>query len=126
MVGGTKGLKDEGGKVPTLGDEEGVGIIEDESGDTPIKRVIRRAKGGIRIGFDDKPDILKEAWIDPAQMVIIINREYPSFKVSYGMNAENYHILRCVFEVILEEIPLEMPEHTIAALYTKWFQFQSG
>jgi len=111
--------------VPTLGSEEGLGIVEDEGGKTAIEEVRRRVRGGIKIGFDDKPEILMESWIDPGQQVIVINTGYPAFKVACGMYAENYHMLRCVIETLLKEIELEEPAEQCASIYSKWFELQS-
>ena len=124
----TKGVigGDAGGQgVPTLGNEEGTGAQEDKTGSVPIEKIHRRVRSGIKIGFDDKPDILKEGWIDPAQQVIIINRGYPSFNVAYGVRAEAYHVLRCAIDTLLEEIALEDTTHLRAAFFSKWFEQQS-
>jgi len=111
--------------VPTLGDENGVGVVEEEGGEIPTERIRRRVRGGIKIGFDDKPDILREGWIDPGQQVIVINTGYPSFKVAYGVHAEQYHVLRCALETLLQEVELEHPAELHASFFSKWFELQS-
>jgi hypothetical protein len=122
---GTIGGITEGKGVSTLGDMEGTGIVEDESGSSPIEKVRRRVRSGIKIGFDNKPEILMEGWIDPGQQVIVINTGYPSFKTAGAMYAEHYHVLRCVVDALLREVELENPNKLRAAFFSKWFEQQS-
>ena len=57
---GTLGGTGEGGGVETIGEGEGIGIMEDESGTTPIERVRRRVRGGIKIGYDEQLENILE------------------------------------------------------------------
>jgi hypothetical protein len=70
------GVTGQGGGVATSGNEEGKGIIEDESGLSPTERVRRRIRGGIKIGYDEKPNNM-EGWMDPGEQAIIINKGHP-------------------------------------------------
>lgn len=123
---GTIGGTGEGGRVVTVGDEEGRGIREDESGETPIERVRRRVRGGIKIGYDDRPDIIIEGWIDLGQQIITINKGHPSFKVAYNLSAETYHVLRCVVNILVKEGNIETPDEVIANIFSKWYERQAS
>ncbi len=125
---GTIGGLRKGKGVDTAGDEEGTGTIEDEDGISPIERVKRRVKGGIRVGYDDKPGDPLEGWIDPGKQTIILNREHPAWKVSEALciqsRAEHvrvYHMLRVVFSILIEEAGVESPRETSAKLFSCWY-----
>lgn len=127
ITSGTIGGGGEGGGVPTLGDEGGQGVDEkldkeDEKPkkETPIEKVKRRVKGGIKIGFDEKPEELKEAWIDPAQAVIIINTAHPAFLTAYALSSESYHTMRCIILELLEEAGVESPKETMYDFFATW------
>jgi hypothetical protein len=127
LTSGTMGGEGEGGGVPTSGDQEGAGVEEKPEGkeeepekDTPIEKVKRRVKGGIKIGFDEKPEELKEAWIDPAQAVIIINTAHPAFLTAYALKSESYHMMRCIIVELLEEAGVENPKETMHDFFSTW------
>ena len=124
---GTVGGEGTGGGVVTHGDEEGVGVEEKsdrashEFGkETPIEKVKRRVKGGIKIGFADKPDEIKEVWIDPAESVIIINTSHPAFVAAYAMGSEPYHMMRCIIKELLEEAEIEDAEEKMHDFFATW------
>ena len=124
---GTIGGPGEGKGVDTLGDAEGKGVVEDEGGLTPIERVRRRVRGGIRIGYDKQPVNPLEGWIDPGKQAIIINTEHPAWKVADGLTIEArdervrvYHILRVVFGTLVEEGGIESPKETLKKLFSAW------
>lgn len=124
LAKGTLGLLDNGGGVPTAGPEDNIGVIETDQGDLPVKRIRRRAKGGIKISFFDNPDVLMEAWIDPSTQTITINQGHPSWKVAEKLNrntkSENvtiYHMLRSIFKLLAEEADMESPEKTVRELF---------
>ena len=125
---GTIGGLGEGKGVDTLGDSEGKGVIEDESGLTPIERVRRRVRGGVRIGYDKRPADSLEGWIDPGKQAIIINTGHPAWKVADGLTLEArdervrvYHILRVVFGTLVEEVGIESPKETLKKLFSAWY-----
>ena len=125
---GTIGGPGEGKGVDTLGDSEGKGVIEDESGLTPIERVRRRVRGGVRIGYDERPANSLEGWIDPGKQAIIINTGHPAWKVADGLTLEArdervrvYHILRVVFGTLVEEVEIESPKETLKKLFSAWY-----
>lgn len=124
---GTLGGPSEGKGVDTIGEEEGMGIVEDESGITPIERVRRRVRGGIKIGYDDQAENSLEGWIDPGKQTIIINRGHPAWKVADGLTLQArdervrvYHTLRTVFAILVEEAEIASPRETLAKLFSCW------
>jgi hypothetical protein len=101
--------------------------MEDEDGLTPIERVRRRVRGGVKIGYDKQPANPLEGWIDPGKQAIIINTEHPAWKVADGLTAEAgdervrvYHILRVVFGTLVEEGGIESPKENFAKLFSAW------
>jgi len=125
---GTLGGPGGGKGVDTRGEEEGMGIVEDESGVTPIERVRRRVRGGIKIGYAEQPENPLEGWIDPGKQTIIINREHPAWKVADGLTIQArdervrvYHTLRVVFSTLVEEVRIESPKETLAKLFSCWY-----
>lgn len=125
---GTLGGQEEGKGVETVGEEEGTGVIEDESGITPIERVRRRIKGGIKIGYDERLEDPLEGWLDPGKQTIIINKAHPAWKVADGLTWQAgdqrvrvYHMLRTVFSVLVEEGGMETPKETFAKLFSCWY-----
>jgi len=125
---GTLGGLGEGKGVDTIGDEEGKGFAEDESGLTPIERVRRRVRGGIKIGYDEQSENSLEGWIDPGKQAIIINTGHPAWKVADGLTLQArdervrvYHILRAVFAILVEEAGIESPKETLAKLFSCWY-----
>jgi hypothetical protein len=125
---GTIGGLSIGEGMNTLGDEEGKGIAEDETGIAPIERVRRRVRGGIKIGYDEKPESPLEGWIDPGKPAIVINIAHPAWKVAQGLTLEArdervrlYHTLRTIFVVLVEEAGVESPKETIAKLFSCWY-----
>ncbi|HVP93434.1 MAG TPA: ATP-binding protein [Acidobacteriota bacterium] len=123
---GTLGGPSEGEGVSTIGEDEGSGMIENENGITPIERVRRRIRGGIKIGYDEKLDNSLEGWIDPGVPAIIINRGHPAWKVADGLTLETgdervrgYHVLRTVFTILAEEGG-GSPKETFAKLFSCW------
>ena len=63
---------------------------------------------------------MKEAWVDPAQSVIIINRSHPAFVTSYAMGSESYHMIRCIIKELLEEAEVEKPEERMYDFFSTW------
>jgi len=121
---GTLGKSDKGDGMPTLGPDDNIGIIENDQGDQPLERIRRRAKGGIKISYADRPDELQEAWIDPSTQTITINQGHPSWKVAEKLNrktkSENvtmYHMLRSIFKLLADEAGVESPEKTVSDLF---------
>ncbi len=125
---GTLGGQSEGRGVDTIGEEEGKGIVEDESGLTPIERVRRRLRGGIRIGYDDQQGNSLEGWIDPGKPAIIINTGHPAWKVAEGLSLQArdervrvYHTLRVIFATLVDEGGIDSPKETLAKLFSCWY-----
>jgi hypothetical protein len=125
---GTLGGAGEGKGVETMGDDEGKGIVEDESGLTPIERVRRRVRSLIRIGFDEQPNNQLEGWIDPGKAALIINTGHAAWKVADGLTLQAkdervrvYHVLRTVFTTLVEEGGMESPRETLAKLFSSWY-----
>lgn len=85
----------------------------------------RRVRSGIRINYATKPEIDREAWFTPE--AIVINTAHPAFhKCSvYGPGAERVHIVRCIFDVAIEQ---RLPEDSGEVLklqrrlFSKWGQ----
>jgi hypothetical protein len=124
---GTLGGLTPGGGVDTIGEEDGKGLVEDESGLDPIERVKRRIRGGIRIGFDEKPQDPDEGYLDLGQQAIIINKAHPAWKVAEGLTFQArddrvrvYHTLRVVFTTLVEEAGVPTPKETLAKLFSAW------
>jgi len=125
---GTLGGPGEGKGVDTMGDDEGKGIVEDDSGLTPIERVRRRVRSLVRIGYDEQPDNHIEGWIDPGKAAIIINTGHPAWKVADGLTLQAkdervrvYHVLRTVFATLVEEGGMESPKETLTKLFSSWY-----
>jgi hypothetical protein len=130
---GTLGGTGEGRGVDTIGEEDGKGTVEDESGLTPIERVRRRLRGGVRIGYDDQPRNSLEGWIDPGKPAIIINTGHPAWKVAEGLTMQArdervrvYHTLRVVFATLVDEGGVDSPKETIAKLFSCWYDSWIG
>jgi hypothetical protein len=124
---GTLGGPSEGEGIDTIGEEDGMGIVEDESGIAPIERVRRRVRGGIKIGYDDQPENALEGWVDPGKQTIIINQGHPAWKVADGLTLQAgdervrvYHTLHTVFTTLVEEAGVESPKKTLAKLFSSW------
>jgi len=118
----------EGKGVGTIGEDVGKGVIEDESGLSPIERVRRRVRGGVKIGYDEKPEDSAEGWVDPGKQVVIINRGHPAWKVADGLTFQArdervrvYHVLRTVFATLVEEGGIESPKETLKKLFSCWY-----
>lgn len=127
-ITGTLGGPTEGKGVDTVGEEEGKGVVEDESGLTPIERVRRRVRGGVKIGYDERPENSFESWIDPGKQAIIINTGHPAWKVADGLTLQArdervrvYHVLHTVFATLVEEGGIESPKETLAKLFSCWY-----
>jgi len=125
---GTLGGPSEGKGVDTIGEDIGKGVIEDESGLSPIERVQRRVRGGVKIGYDEKTEESAEGWLDPGKQVIIINKGHPAWKVADGLTLQAkdervrvYHVLRTVFTTLVEEGGIEPPKATLAKLFSCWY-----
>jgi hypothetical protein len=125
---GTLGGSGEGKGVDTLGDAEGKGIAEDDSGLTPIERVRRRVKSLVRIGWDEQSNNQMEGWIDPGKSAIIINTGHAAWKVADGLTLQArdervrvYHVLRTVFATLIEEGCVESPRETLSKLFSSWY-----
>jgi hypothetical protein len=128
LTTGTLGGPSEGQGVTTLGNEEGKGIVEQPGGLSPIERVQRRVRGGIKVGFDERPENSSEGWIDPGKQVIVINTGHPAWKIADGLTLEArdervrvYHTLRTVFMTLVEEAAVESPKETLAKLFSCWY-----
>lgn len=87
-ISGTLTGPGKGGGVDTIGQEEGTGIIERESGNIKAERVIRRMKSSVRIGFFGKPNDQNEGWIDHASQAITINTDHSAYKIACGLSIE--------------------------------------
>lgn len=127
QTAGTLGGPSEGMGVATAGNDEGRGIAEDDTGLTPIERARRRVRGGVRIGYDEQPTNLLEAWIDPGEPAIIINTGHPAWKAADGLTLQAgdervrvYHILRSVFTTLAEEGGTEAVKESLAKLFSCW------
>lgn len=127
-VSGTFGGPTQGSKVNTVGPNEGTGIVEGENGQTKIKKVKRRMKSGIRIGFLEKPDDPNEGWIDPASQTVTINTGHPAYKTACGLSVEGrvyhvwiYHLLRTIIKVLAKEAN-EMPESVEKTILAEWYK----
>jgi hypothetical protein len=125
---GTLGGSGEGRGVDTVGNDEGKGIVEDDSGLTPIERVRRRVRSLIRIGYDEQPGNQLEGWIDPGRAAIIINTGHAAWKVADGLTLQAkdervrvYHVLRTVFVTLVEEGGIESPREALAKLFSSWY-----
>jgi len=125
---GTMSGLGEGEGIDTVGEEEGKGIAENENGIAPIERVRRRIRGGIRIGYDEKPENPLEGWIDPGRPAVIINIAHPAWKVAEGLTLQArdervrvYHTLRTVFTALVEEAGVDSPKEIIAKLFSCWY-----
>jgi hypothetical protein len=123
ILGGPTG----GGGVDTVGPEEGKGVIENDSGQTEIEKVKRRMRGGIRIGFFEKPDDSNEGWIDPASQTITINTGHSAYKVASGLSIEGrvyhvwvYHLLRVIIKTLSRESG-ESPEKIENKILAEWY-----
>ena len=126
-VGGTLTGPTIGEGVPTVGPEEGKGIIESESGEINVDRVRRRMKSGIKIGFLDKSDDLNEGWIDPASQTITINTGHPAYKVASGLSVEGgvyhvwvFHLLRVVIRILSKEAG-DSPDIIENKILVEWY-----
>jgi len=125
---GTLGGSGVGEGVDTAGEDEGKGVAEDKSGLTPIERVRRRLRGGVKIGYDEQPGNPSEGWIDPGRQAIIINIGHSAWKVADGLTLQArdervrvYHMLRAVFSTLVEESGVESPRETLAKLFSSWY-----
>lgn len=133
LTTGTLGGSGEGEGVETIGDEGGRGVVEEEGEDTPIERVRRRVRGGIKIGWDNQPENLLEGWIDPGKQAITVNMGHSAFKVAEGLSqqirAEHvlvYHTLRTVVSTMLEEAGVEAPKKAMANILSEWYERYIG
>lgn len=125
---GTTGGQGSGEGMNTLGDEEGIGFIEDPAGITPVEKAQRRVRGLVKIGFEEKPDDVLEGWTDPGQKAVIVNIGHPAWKIANGLTLQArdervrvYHILRTVFSTLVEEGVAETPKETLAKLFSSWY-----
>jgi hypothetical protein len=126
-VSGTLGGSAHGGKVNTIGPDEGKGVIESRSGDVKVERVRRRMKAGIKIGFFEKPDDPNEGWIDPVSQTVTINTGHAAYKIACALSIQGrmyhvwvYHVLRTVVKTLLEETE-EPPDIIENKLLLRWY-----
>ena len=110
ITSGTIGKSDNGSGEITAGDDDGIGVVQDDKGEKPIERIRRLTKGGIKIGYVNNPDELLEAWVDPGTQIITINKAMPAWKIAYGLSQISrdrlilyYYLLRSVAHVIIDE-----------------------
>ncbi|MFC1787369.1 ATP-binding protein [Halobacteriota archaeon] len=127
---GTVGGLGSGEGVETIGGEEGTGIIEDENGSTPIERVRRRVRGGVKIGYDNLPENLLEGWIDPGRQAITVNIGHPAYKIAEGLSINMkaysvlvYHTLRTVLNTMIKELVVEEDQKdTMSKILSEWYK----
>jgi hypothetical protein len=125
---GTTGGSGGGKGTETLGDEEGSGLIENPEGAIPIEEARRRVKGLVKIGFEDKPDDNLEGWIDPGRKAVIVNIGHPAWKIADELTLQArsehvrvYHVLRTVFNTLVEEVTVDKPKEMLAKLFSSWY-----
>jgi hypothetical protein len=125
---GTAGGQGTGEGTTTLGDEVGIGFVEDPGGATPVDKVQRRVRGLVKIGFEEKTDDMLEGWTDPAQKAIIVNIGHPAWKIASALTLQAkgehvivYHILRTVFSTLVDEVAAETPKEILAKLFSSWY-----
>jgi len=132
-IKGSLGGSKHGEGLPTVGPNIEPGVIENEQGEAPLERLRRRVRGGIKIGYEERPEELLEAWIDPQTQTITINQGHPSWKVANGLSVQAesehvtiYHMLRSIFRVLAEEAGVESPEKTTRDLFLSWYEHFIG
>lgn len=94
---------------------------------------IKSERGGIKIGYGEQPENFLEEWIDLGGPAIIINKAHPAWKVADGLDSsarvnhvKSYHILRTVFNLLVEEIGAEEPKEMVAKLFSGWCKLKGG
>lgn len=146
-LGEHKGVEVEGGQttkgslegskkgegLSTVGPNDEIGVMENEQGEAPLERLRRRVRGGIKIGYEERPEELLEAWINPETQTITINKGHPSWKVAEGLSVQAtsehvtvYHMLRSVFKLLAEEAGTESPDKTVRDLFLSWYEHFIG
>ena len=112
----------------TEGEDEGIGVVENDDGDVPIEKVNRKVRSLVKIGFEEKPKDILEGWIDPAQKAIIVNTGHPSWKIAEGLSVQakvehviSYHILRTVFSTLVDEMADVTPKEVLTKLFSSWY-----
>jgi len=128
QIGKDSGSSNKGDGFSTLGPNDNMGVLENEQGETSLEKFRRRVKSGIKISFTERPEILKEAWIDTSTQTVTINQGHPSWKVAEKLNFAKseqvtfYHMLRSVFRVLVEEAGVESPDKTIRDLFKSLYE----
>lgn len=97
---GSKGGETEGGGITvTPGTDEGKGL-DTKPGDGPTAEVKpRTVRGGIRMTFEEKPNMEEESHFDGE--VVTINKSHPAYKRSAKDRLLNYHIIKAAVSSIV-------------------------
>jgi len=128
-VPGTIGGSTLGHGVPTVGPEDGTGIVEDADGNVEVTRVTRGMRAGIKISFSERINDPNEGFLDVATRTIMINTAHPAYKIACGLSvgrrrlAWHYHVLRTTVRTITREAAAseEEAKEFESKILTRWF-----
>ncbi|MEM1949127.1 MAG: ATP-binding protein [Candidatus Caldarchaeum sp.] len=100
-VAGTIGGETEGTGIPIGPRNKGGEAPSDELGEG-VEAVERRRiiRGGIRLAFDDRPELSKESWFDGD--TVTINKAHAAYLKADKKKLLDYHILKCAVMSIIE------------------------
>jgi hypothetical protein len=120
---GTVGGPDGGSGVPTEGEEPGIGVRLDSTGDLNVSERVRRTRGGIAIAYSKQPGRPERAWVDPGLRAIVINQANPAFQCADELAAIPYYTADCCFAVVTETIEaFEEREATVGKLFSSFLK----
>lgn len=102
QVGG-KGGGGGGGGTSTTGDEDGIGYVEDDDGDT-IGRVKQQKSRGVAIIVEPYPDDDREGWADMKNRGIVYNSGHKFHKsIESNQSLLDYNLARVVISALIRE-----------------------
>ncbi|MEM4269227.1 MAG: hypothetical protein QW223_03790 [Candidatus Caldarchaeum sp.] len=72
-------------------------------------------RGGIRLAWEERPDLPKESWFDGE--TVTINRAHPAYLKADRERFLNYHILKCAVMSIIEFNTEKDPEPSYKKIF---------
>lgn len=100
-IDGTMTGDGNGDGVDTIGDDQGVGYSEKDSGDLSGRTAERKSRG-LAIVDQSYPDDPREAWIDPSERVLVYNSGHPFNKKFDGSSLFNYNLTRVCISALIK------------------------
>ncbi len=100
LVEGTMRGREEGHRVPVLGDEAGTSVLRAEQGTTKVSEQERIIRTGVRVVVVPFPGRREAAWMDFAEQAIMINELHPAFRCANSTGASEFYVIETCFQIL--------------------------